>query len=275
VPPFATDTQALLRDLESWLLLALPFASLWILACARVSGLLLALPQFGIRGLPIEVKGTIVLALAFVLTIVSPWSDQGQFGAHLPGRMANELLLGLGIGFSVQIVFGAVRMAGQIIGIEMGLSFAAVADPLSQSESTPIASLMAALAVQLFLVLGLDRALIRALVQSVQTMPLGHAQLPDRAFVEFVHFGEPFFEQALALAFPAMGMLFATKLGLAFLARVAPRLHIFNLSFPLTLFIGMTVLVRSLDAIGLAVAENFEWAMDRVDAVSHAKPHVR
>ena len=261
----------------AWLTLAMPWVYALLLASVRVGGLFYALSYMSVRGLPGESKGILVLSLASVLVWISPVVEvsASDFGPRMLIAMGGELVFGLGIGFCVQLGLAAARMAGQIVGVEMGLSFAAVADPLSQSESTVTASLFAAIASQLLIVLQLDHALIRGLAQSLQNVPLGHAGLTTSQTVELVELGAGFFNNALALALPAMGMLFTVKVALAMLSRIAPKLHIFNLSFALTLILGLVFLHRAIPAIGAAVAEQLDYAVRLSVYLAHAVQHGR
>lgn len=47
------------------------------------------------------------------------------------GRAAD--LIGIALGFTMQFAFAAVRTAGEIIGLQMGLSFATFVDPAAIS----------------------------------------------------------------------------------------------------------------------------------------------
>ena len=47
---------------------------------------------------------------------------------------AQQILIGIAIGFVVRIVFAAVDLAGALIGMQMGLSFAIFFDPESLSS---------------------------------------------------------------------------------------------------------------------------------------------
>jgi flagellar biosynthetic protein FliR len=126
--------------------------------------------------------------------------------------------------------------------MEMGLSFAAVADPLSPAPATAPSALFAQVAVQLFLALGLDHACVRVLATSTKAHPLGTAEVSSDAIASMVALGSSMLVNALSLAVPVMAAIFALKVALAFLARAAPKLQIFSLAFGISILVGLAVL---------------------------------
>jgi flagellar biosynthetic protein FliR len=50
--------------------------------------------------------------------------------------VAQQVLIGLSLGFAVRIVFAAVEFAGELIGLQMGLNFAGFFDPATGRQGT-------------------------------------------------------------------------------------------------------------------------------------------
>src|SRR5262249_5636434 len=159
-----------------------------MLAMARTGGLLLALPSMASGAMPRQVQEILVVpgALSLVATAAPPkLATLDVF--TLVAALVGELIVGLVLGFVVHIVLGGIRMAGEIIGVEVGLSFSAIADPMNPGASTATAALMGHLGVQLLFALGLDRALVWGLGKSVQRVPLGGAALSGDSVAALVH----------------------------------------------------------------------------------------
>ena len=60
-----------------------------------------------------------------------------------------QILIGAALGLTMQLAFAAVRLAGEVIGMQMGLSFATFFDP-SGGPNMPVLALLNLLAMLLF-----------------------------------------------------------------------------------------------------------------------------
>ncbi|MBC8068373.1 MAG: flagellar biosynthetic protein FliR [Deltaproteobacteria bacterium] len=248
-------------ELAALLPLLEPLAVIAMLAMARAGGLLLALPSLAANTVPRTVRAVIVIAVSVSLVGIAAPPQLGALDVwSLAIAMFGELVIGLALGFVVQIVLGGIRMAGEIIGVEIGLSFSAVADPANPGSSTAPASLLGHLGVQLLFALGIDRALVWGLARSLQRLPLGAGALTgDTVEVLSQQTGDAF-AGSLHLALPVMGAVLVVKLALAVLARFVPKLQIFSLAFAVVLAIGLNALHQALPGLAHAVAGRL-WAI--------------
>jgi flagellar biosynthetic protein FliR len=257
------DTAALLAVLE-------PLAIMAMLALARAGGLIVALPHAASPAVPRQVRALLILALTLSLVgVATPPSLPRLDIIGLVLLMMGEVLVGLALGFVVQLALAGIRMAGELIGVEIGLSFSAVADPANPGASTATASLLGHLGVQLFFALGIDRALIGGLAHSMRMIPLGTGRLGGDTVATLSDQAGGALEVALHLALPVLATGLAVKLALAVLARFVPKLQVFGLAFAITLAAGLVALHRALPSLGEAVARHL-WdavaAFDRVIA---------
>src|SRR5690606_9905393 len=65
--------------------------------------------------------------------------------------MAKQIVIGMAMGFTMRIVFAAVNMAGELIGLQMGLSFASFFDPASGGNTSVMSRLLNTLAMLIFI----------------------------------------------------------------------------------------------------------------------------
>ncbi len=229
-----------------------------LLAMARTGGFFLALPGTATSAVPRIVKAVLIFAVSLALIWASPSMGYVQLGPSpelaILVAAVGEFILGLGLGFIIHLALATARIAGEVAGVEMGLSFSAVADPLSGGHATAASALFAHLAVQLFMALGLDHTAIRALAVSADAQPFGAADLAGSALLMLANLGSVMVEGALSLALPLMGGLFSLKIAMAMLARVAPRLQIFTLAFALSILMGILILDAALGSIAGSMA---------------------
>ena len=160
--------------------------------------------------------------------------------------IAQQIIIGVAIGFCIRIVFAGIEFAGELVGMTMGLGFAALYDPISQGRSTPVSQLMALLATALFFAANIHLALIEALIYSFHLMPVGATSGVTGIAGQTSSWAIHIFSSALQLSMPIVAALLVTNAALALLTRAAPQLNIFGVGFPVTISVGMLMLGLSL-----------------------------
>ncbi|MEY4761019.1 MAG: hypothetical protein RLZZ200_875 [Pseudomonadota bacterium] len=229
-------------QLESWVAFYLwPFI--------RIGGCLMVAPIFGARYFP--ARSRLILAAAITLLIapmlpqptVSPVSGEGVVISF------QQLLIGLAMGFVVQVVFDALAMAGQLLANSMGLSFAFNVDPL-RGTGTPVIGQFYSIFVTLtFLALDGHLTLIDALVQGFRSLPVGTTGLGTDGAMQVVQWGGQIFSGALLVSLPGVTALLVVNLAFGVVSRAAPALNLFAIGFPVTLVCGLAVVMMGLPSV--------------------------
>src|ERR1035437_4197978 len=132
-------------DLNTWM-----SAFLWPLT--RILGLITVAPFFGNISVPFQVKiGLgVMLALTVAPTVPAlPAMDPMSLAGLL--ILSQQFVIGLSMGFAIRIIFAAVEMAGEFIGLTMGFGFATFFDPNTQGRSSAISQFLALLMILMFL----------------------------------------------------------------------------------------------------------------------------
>ncbi|HJL19598.1 MAG TPA: flagellar biosynthetic protein FliR [Sandaracinaceae bacterium LLY-WYZ-13_1] len=241
--------QSLLEDL-------LPFLPFLFLVFLRVGILIASLPApFG-SGAPVQVR--VALALFVTLAVCGPhWSDAPAIPLEaLPlGRAAlGELLVGAVIGLTVRVTLAAAEVAGNLAGLSMGQGFAATVDPTFGEQMLPVARVLSALAVLIFFALSGHHVTLRALAASLRLAPVGDS-LSHAVHAGTVEIGAGLLAQGLRIASPVVGTMFLVQIGMGLIARSAPRVQIFSLTFAITSAVGGVVLFAAMPSVAAALAE--------------------
>jgi len=147
--------------------------------------------------------------------------------------------VGLSIGFAVRLVFTAVELAGEVVGFQMGLNFAAFFDPSLGSQSSAVAIFFSQITSLLFVVMNGHIMVLMAVNRSFKAFPIDQNFLQALAQMKLYRLGTDLFASGLWIAMPMIGMLMFTNLALGIISRVAPQLNIFAIGFPITLVVGM------------------------------------
>ena len=213
----------------------------------RILALVSSAPVLGNPVVPVRVK----VGLAVVLTIVLA-PILGGMPAVEPGSaiglliLAQQIVIGLAIGFTMRIIFTAVEMAGNIIGMQMGLGFASIFDPQNAAQISVVAQFLGLFATLVFLALNGHLYMIEVLAQSFQALPVAVQPFSAAGWHALAGWGGEIFMAGLLLSMPIMAALLTTNLALGIMTRAAPQLNVFSVGFPITLAAGFVVLAIAL-----------------------------
>ena len=238
----------------------------WIVAFAyplvRILAFIAAAPLWSTAGIPRRTRLILGLCITIALVPALPPMPTVAPGS-LPGLwiLAQQLLIGIGMGFAARIVFSAVDMAGEFIGAQMGLGFATAYDPLSSSQTPVISEFIGLLGLLLFLSLNGHLIYIATLAQSFHAIPVSAVPLAAGSWLNLAELGSKIFSAGLLIALPVVVALMITNIALAVLTRAAPQLNIFALGFPLTLSGGFIALAISMNYLAEPLQALYEFAL--------------
>ncbi len=216
----------------------------------RALALFTALPVLGTRTVPTRVRIALAAFIAFAGQPSLPAMPVVALDSSLAALLvAQQVVIGLSMGFAVRIAFAAVEFAGEIIGLQMGLNFAAFFDPLTASTATSSSRFLGTTVSWLFVVMNGHLLVLMALVQSFTSFPVGPEPF---AFVRETlphQWGAQVFATGLWIALPLVTMLLFVNLVLGAISRVAPQINVFAVGFPVTLGVGLLGLFVTLPAM--------------------------
>ena len=206
----------------------------------RTLAMFTSAPIFSSRAFPMRAK----VALAFLVALatqaslpagpVIAFTDPGALGA-----VAQQVVIGLSIGFAIRLVFAAAELAGEVVGFQMGLNFAAFFDPAMNGQSSAVARFFTYISYLLFVVLNGHVMVLMAVNKSFQHFPVDQSFLDAMAKLRLFDLGAALFSSALWMALPMIAMLMFVNMALGIISRVAPQMNIFAVGFPITLVVGM------------------------------------
>lgn len=241
------------------------FATL-MLTLARIIGFFVQAPIFGSK----HINHRVLIGIATLLTIVV-WPHI-PIPEDLPGGpitfillLVTQLSVGLVIGYVSFIPMAMAQFGGEMIDIQMGLSSAAAYDPSTKGTINLIRRLQFYLAMTFFLMMDGHHALIKATVRSFEIVPLTGTRFSGMLIQELIKMTGQVFFVGIQMALPVMGALFMVQIALGIMARVAPQMNVFMLSFPVNILVGMSLLtaampifIRRLEPL---FQENIDWVL--------------
>jgi len=213
----------------------------------RILGLMIAAPLFGNQRFPVRMRVGLALLITLVVApTLPPLPDVAPDSPAGLGIFMQQLLIGLAMGFAVRMVFTAVEMAGELIGLQMGLGFAVFYDQQSAGQMPVVGQFLGLVATLTFLAINGHLMMISVLADSFREMPITAAAVDPLAWRTIAGWGGRILYSALLLSMPVVAALLTTNLALGVLTRAAPQLNVFAVGFPITLGVGFGALLLSL-----------------------------
>jgi len=227
-------------QLSAWLA-----AFLWPLI--RISAMIAAAPVFSSRQTPKRLRVGIALLLSFMLMPLIPSPPVVDvFSSEALLIAVQQVLIGLAMGFIMQMVFGALVFGGQALAYSMGLGFASMIDPQNGVQVPVLSQYYIILSTLLFLVLNGHLLMIEILAQSFYTLPIAVDGITQANLKDIVLWASRMFTGGLLVALPAMAALLLVNMGMGIITRAAPQLNIFAVGFPMTMMIGFVLMFITL-----------------------------
>lgn len=251
-------------QLNAWLT-----AFLW--PFTRMLALIAAAPVLGHMSLQPRVKiGLAAFATLIVAPTLGPMPQVTVFSAEGVWILVNQFLIGVALGFTMQIVFAIVTTAGDLMGLGMGLGFATFFDPQAGTNTSAVSSLLNMLAMVAFLVFDGHLQMLAALVASFQSVPVSANVLGAAGWRQIAEWGSQLFTTGLLLAMPVVVALLIANLCLGILNRAAPQIGIFQVGFALTTLVGMLLILMMVPNLIPFFVRLFDTGLEEMGRVAAA-----
>ena len=219
----------------------------------RVLALASSAPVFSHATVPRPVRIALALLVtAIVVPTLPAAAPVSPFTAAGILLIAEQVLIGVAIGLAMQIAFATVTLAGDLIGLQMGLSFAAFIDPQNSEQAPIVGSFLSIVLMLVFLAINGHLLLIAALANSFQAFPVAPDGVRALDALRLVRAGADLFALGLQIALPVIGTMLLTNITLGMLARTSPQLNLLAVGFAVTLTVGLLMLLVGLPLLAPA-----------------------
>jgi flagellar biosynthetic protein FliR len=212
----------------------------------RLTGLMLFAPFFGSMVIPARIKAILVLSLTVLLF---PTVGKG-IGPHAiadwPILIFTEFLIGAGMGIATNIVFEAVQLTGQVLGIQMGYSLINILDPQTQVDTTVVALFYQTIVMLLFLRMDVHFWLLQAIGKSYLSLPPGTMHLSSMFTMGVLSIGGTLIGLGVRIAAPVLSATLVADIVLGLLGKASPQLPLMMLGPAVKSLLGFIVLIATL-----------------------------
>jgi len=238
----------------------------------RFAAALSTAPAIGEATVPLRARLLLALVLSIaVQPVLPPLPPIAPLSLAGLMTVIAQVLIGAMLGLVFHLVLAALQLAGTLVSTQMGLSMAALNDPVNGSSSDPMASLMYLAFLLLFFTFDGHLVVTQVLARSFHVWPVGGSGPDAQALKQLVLAVGWIFPAALMLALPLVFATMVVQVGTGFLNRAAPALNLFALGFSITVIVGLVLATRMMPALPDQFVRMNAHVLDLLDAMAPAR----
>ncbi len=228
----------------------LEMLSIYVWPFVRIGAFVMVMPLVGSSFVPMRVRILLTIALTIVIAPTVPTMATPEV-LSVAGlvMVIQEIGIGVAMGFLVQLVFDAIALGGQVIGMSMGLGFAVFMDRVRGVSVPVLGQLFLLLGMLIFLALEGHLEMILLLSKSFHLMPLTGEGLTLPIVADLLAWSSNLFVFGLKIALPAITALLVVNLSFGVMSRAAPTLNLFAVGFPVAMLLGFAVIFLNLGVL--------------------------
>lgn len=212
----------------------------------RLTGLMLFAPFFGSVIIPARVKAIFVFAVTLLLYPAVGQQIVVPSLAGWPILILTEFVIGVGMGIATNLVFEAIQLSGQVLGVQMGYSLVNILDPQTQVDTTVVSLFYQSIVMLLFLRMDVQYWLLRAVGNSFLYLPPGTAHLNSLFTVEVLKTVGEMFGVGVQIAAPVLSATLAADVVLGLLGKASPQMPLMILGPAVKSLLGIFILIATL-----------------------------
>lgn len=223
-------------EISSWV-------SRWVWPFTRIAGFFMVMPLFGTRLVTQRVRLILALATTAVIApILPPMPVIESVGLQTMIIIAQQLLIGIALGFALEVLMQIFILSGQMVAMQTGLGMAQMVDPSNGVNVAVVAQWFLIFVNLLFISLNGHLIAIEIMADSFFTIPVGSGGLSGDTLIAIAELANWMFAAAIVLALPAVASMLVVNIAFGVMARLAPQLNIFAVGFPVTMMLGLIVI---------------------------------
>jgi len=214
----------------------------FVMVLTRVSAFMMSAPIFSWVAIPVRIKVAVAFLTSIFFAMITPAAESVDSIVSVSLLLTNEVVYGVALGLSTTLLYSAVKMSGRIAERQMGMAMAEVMDPFTGERAQPIGMMMEIIFIMLLLSVDTHHLFLRTIARSFEVFAPGTTPEVTTLVKGIVSAGAMMLAMALKLAVPIMAVFMVMTVVLGVLARIAPEMNIFFLSFPVRIGLGLIMI---------------------------------
>jgi flagellar biosynthetic protein FliR len=230
----------------------------FFLVLARISPLFLLAPLFSSKMINGRVKGIAAVALTVGIMPVAKHGEIDLSVLGYAGLIVKEIIVGLAFAYALHAMFAAIQTAGTLLDTMIGLSFGAMVDPITGTQSAVIQQMYSLFGVLIFITIGGDTWVIKGLARTYTAVPLLEAPAIGSMVQGVQAAFAGIFSAAFMIGAPVIIALIIVDAAFGVVTRVVPQMNVFAVGFPAKMIVGLTLISASLPFVSGFIADQLQ-----------------
>lgn len=212
-----------------------------LLIMARITAFIGKVPGFSFKGLPNTFKVGLSLTFSIIVYSLTPNIPVESSIVLFFIYLAKEVLFGLALGYIVDLVFGAVEIAGQLVDFQSGFSMGNVFDPSMGTQASYYGRIYHWILLSLFFIFNMHHYLIESIINSFQIVPIGAVDFANFNILGVLVLFSRVFEIGFNLAAPMVIIVLLTDIVLGIISKSVPQINVLMLGMPIKAMVGFAL----------------------------------
>lgn len=216
-----------------------------IMIFLRIGAMFLFAPLYNSNTIPTLVRLSLAIIITYIVFFnITPYpfkEDDNVIYLFIFGM--KEVLVGIVMGFSLNIVFQGISFAGLLVGRDMGLAMSSMFDPVSGDDGNIVATLLSMASVVVFILINGHHFVVESLSYSFKVIPLGGFAITESAYDLLVKLTGSIFILAVKISAPIIVAFFLVHIASGIISRVSPSFQVFFVLLPLKIGLGIFILI--------------------------------
>ncbi|XBC40829.1 MAG: flagellar biosynthetic protein FliR [Buchnera aphidicola (Nurudea yanoniella)] len=207
----------------------------------RVLSFFIVAPLFSDSSIPKKVKLFFAFVISWFFMFLIPEVSINLLSIDGFIVLIEQILIGISLGFIMQLMFSTVKVSGELISFQMGLSFSSVLDWNTRSNISVLSRFLHVFFFLLFLEFNGHLWMISILFDFFLKIPINIIELDSTSFFKILIASKFIFIDGLMLVLPIIMIQLMLNISMGILNRIASQISIFSVGFSLTLLVGMYI----------------------------------
>lgn len=214
----------------------------FVMVLTRVSAFMMSAPIFSWVAIPVRIRVSVAFFTSIFFAMITPPAQSVNSIVSVFLLLTNEVVYGIALGLTTTLLYSVVKMSGRIAERQMGMAMAEVMDPFTGDRAQPVGMIMEILFILMLLSVDAHHLFLKTIARSFEVFAPGSIPEVSMLVKGIISSGSVMLTMALKLAVPVMGVFMVMTVVLGVLARVAPEMNIFFLSFPIRIGLGLIMI---------------------------------
>lgn len=232
----------------------------FFLCFVRISACIMVYPTLSDRS--VNMRTRLLLALVLSITIYPLVSEGMPIPPENSGILILDVLKELAVGvlmaLAARFVMAAVSVAGELMGFMTGFQAASMFDPITGANSSALGVFLSLIAGVLLFAFEIHHILIAGLAESFSVIPVTEGLSLSDSLTAVTKAMSHMMQIGVKLAAPVMVIGFLGYVVFGIFNRMIPQLHVFFISLPVSIGVGLIILGISLAGVVTLIGQELE-----------------